>query len=219
MVRRSVMLMSQSLSLFPIYHLQLWWPSSLTSYLRVARWLPQLRTSSHPTAFKSRRGEQSEAGYFPGALPAPADFPSLLNDQIWVTRPLLKPCLDKEGVSRLAFTLGWGGPPGLSLWLQNKPRALRVKEGGAGCWAGGHPCAPPSYRCCDSVSRAVGGIWGGGQAQALGAEGPALSLCPPWAVGSGPWHGLLPCGVGTVTASAEQGGREGDKGRACRRLV
>ena len=161
MVRRSVMLMSQSLSLFPIYHLQLWWPSSLASCLRVAIWLPQLRTSSHPTAFKSRRGEQSEAGYFPGALPAPADFPSLLNDQIWVTRPLLKPCLDKEGVFRLAFTLGWGGPPGLSLWLQNKPRALRVKEGGAGCWAGGHPCAPPSHRCCDSVSRAVWGLgWG-----------------------------------------------------------
>ena len=218
MVRRSVMLMSQSLSLFPIYHLQLWWPSSLASCLRVAIWLPQLRTSSHPTAFKSRRGEQSEARYFPGALPAPADFPSLLNDQIWVTRPLLKPCLDKEGVFRLAFTLGWGGPPGLSLWLQNKPRALRVKEGGR---AAGRVATRVHHLLIGAVTQCPGqcGVWGGGQAQALGAEGPALSLCPPWAVASGPWHGLLPCGVGTVTAPAEQGGREGDKGRACRRLV
>ena len=86
--------------------------------------------------------------YFPGAVPLPADFSSHLNGQLWVTLSSLKQSLEKGvGVPGLGSLLGWGGPPGLSLLLQHKSRALQVKEGVVGCWAGGHECPPPSHQC------------------------------------------------------------------------
>lgn len=79
-------------------------------------------------------------------VPLPVYFPSHLSSQIWVTLPPLKQCLEK-GLGYQEWLYPWGGPPNLSLLPQDKHRALRVKGGVVGCWAGGHECPPPSHQC------------------------------------------------------------------------
>ena len=85
--------------------------------------------------------------YFPGAVPLPADFSSHLNGQLWVTLSSLKQSLEKgDGVPGLGSLLGWGGPPGLSLLLQDKHMALQGKEGGVCYRVGSHECLPPPHQ-------------------------------------------------------------------------
>lgn len=82
----------------------------LVHCLMVAGWQLQVPTScltqQHSSLEQGSRVRQKK--HFPEALPLPADFPSHLNGQIWITCPLLKQSLEKRnGVTALASPWGW----------------------------------------------------------------------------------------------------------------